>query len=173
MSNLEHLLENGLICLEKGLTNEEWRSKMANDVNWKGVERVNIDDLWEICQYIICVWGSCRKDIDQPEIAELTTEEAVYLLRNTAWLAPSLEPVDEAIEMACEALRRPRSPRYGKWIRREGYATPGGTPVYVCKYCGGTEHLYGAEFPRRKMVCDKCGSVNSYPWEKTCEEYTE
>ena len=34
----------------------------------------------------------------------MTIQEAIYLLRNTAWLAPSLEPIDEAIEMACEAL---------------------------------------------------------------------
>ena len=34
----------------------------------------------------------------------MTREDAIYLLRNTAWLAPSLEPVDEAIEMAIEAL---------------------------------------------------------------------
>lgn len=34
----------------------------------------------------------------------MTKEEAIYLLRNTAWLAPSLEPVEEAVEMAVEAL---------------------------------------------------------------------
>lgn len=36
----------------------------------------------------------------------MTNEEAIYHLRNTGWLAPSLEPIDEAIEMACEALRK-------------------------------------------------------------------
>ncbi len=36
----------------------------------------------------------------------MTKEEAIYLLRNTAWLAPSLEPVEEAVEMATEALQR-------------------------------------------------------------------
>lgn len=36
----------------------------------------------------------------------MTNEEAIYLLRNTAWIAPSLEPIDEAVEMACEALRK-------------------------------------------------------------------
>ena len=35
----------------------------------------------------------------------MTREEAIYLLKNTAWLAPSLEPVDEAINMAIEALQ--------------------------------------------------------------------
>ena len=43
----------------------------------------------------------------------MTKEEAIYLLRNTAWLAPSLEPVEEAVDMATEALmERPK----GKWI---------------------------------------------------------
>ena len=60
---------------------------------------------------------------------------------------------------------------FGKWQKAMGaYMTPGGTPVYVCSRCGGTEHLYGVEFPERKMVCDDCGSINSYPWEKTIEE---
>lgn len=36
----------------------------------------------------------------------MTKEEAIYLLRNTAWLAPSLEPVEEAVEMAVEALKK-------------------------------------------------------------------
>lgn len=61
--------------------------------------------------------------------------------------------------------------KFGKWKRREGsYMTPGGTPLYICAECGGSEHLHGAEYPRRKMLCDKCGSINSYPWERTYEE---
>ena len=38
----------------------------------------------------------------------MTKDEAIYLLRNTAWLAPSgtLEPVEEAVDMAIEALER-------------------------------------------------------------------
>ena len=34
----------------------------------------------------------------------MTIEEAKYILRNTAFLAPSLVPVDEAVDMACDAL---------------------------------------------------------------------
>lgn len=45
----------------------------------------------------------------------MTREEAIYILRNTAWLAPSLEPVDEAIEMATEALKKTDS-SLSKWI---------------------------------------------------------
>ena len=36
----------------------------------------------------------------------MTTKETIYLLRNTAWLAPSSAPIDEAIDMICEALRK-------------------------------------------------------------------
>lgn len=35
----------------------------------------------------------------------MTNAEAIYLLKNTAWLAPSLEPVDEAVDMAIKALQ--------------------------------------------------------------------
>lgn len=45
----------------------------------------------------------------------MTREEAIYILRNTAWLAPSLEPVDEAIDMAIEALKKTDS-SLSKWI---------------------------------------------------------
>ena len=59
----------------------------------------------------------------------------------------------------------------GRWKRKEGsYMTPGGTPIFVCAECGGTEHLHGAEFPYRKMYCEDCGSINAYPWEKLYEE---
>jgi len=60
---------------------------------------------------------------------------------------------------------------FGKWIKDNSIGmSPGGTPGYVCSQCGGSFHLHGAEYPRRKMICDKCGSINSYPWEKTYEE---
>ena len=41
----------------------------------------------------------------------MTKEEAIYILRNTAFLAPSLEPIDEAIDMACEALKQADTPQ--------------------------------------------------------------
>ncbi len=59
---------------------------------------------------------------------------------------------------------------FGKWKKIPSGMTPGGTPVYVCSECGGSEHLHGAEYPKRKMVCDFCGAINSYPWEKTIKE---
>ena len=50
----------------------------------------------------------------------MTTKEAIYLLRNTAWVAPSLEPVDEAIDMACKSLSKDEP----KTEYRIGYYTP-------------------------------------------------
>lgn len=56
MSNLEHLVENGLCCLEKGMSKEEWNERMHDDCNWKGNENITLDNLWEICQYVIYTW---------------------------------------------------------------------------------------------------------------------
>ena len=60
--------------------------------------------------------------------------------------------------------------KFGKWKEVHGYVTPGGDPVFACGLCGGSEHVHGVEHPRRKTVCDNCGQINSYPWEKTYEE---
>lgn len=53
-----------------------------------------------------------------------------------------------------------------RWKQIPAGMTPGGTPMYVCANCGKSEHLYGVEFPRRKVLCKECGSLNFYPWEK-------
>ena len=53
-----------------------------------------------------------------------------------------------------------------RWKQLHGYATPGGTPLYVCGTCGGSQHLHGAEYPKIKLICDSCGAVNIYPWEQ-------
>lgn len=56
-------------------------------------------------------------------------------------------------------------PVFGRWKQIPAGMTPGGTPMFACAYCGGTEHLHGAEYPKKKLTCDVCGSVNTYPWE--------
>ena len=59
----------------------------------------------------------------------------------------------------------------GRWRQVKGnYLTPGGTPLYACGNCGGSDHLYGVEYTRRKIVCDNCGRVNIYPWERSYDE---
>ena len=61
--------------------------------------------------------------------------------------------------------------RIGRWKKIKGnYATPGGTPLYECGACGGSQHLHGVEYSRRKVICDNCGRINIYPWEKAYEE---
>ena len=59
----------------------------------------------------------------------------------------------------------------GRWKQIKGdFTTPGGTPYYVCGACGGSGHLNGCEYPRRKIICDNCGRINIYPWERAYEE---
>jgi len=61
--------------------------------------------------------------------------------------------------------------RIGRWKKSQGnYLTPGGTPLYECGSCGGSLHLHGVEYSRRKVICDNCGRINIYPWEKAYEE---
>ncbi len=56
MSCLEHLVENGLCLLSDGKSYEEWHDIMQDDCNWKNNENITLDNLWEICQYVIFVW---------------------------------------------------------------------------------------------------------------------
>ena len=59
----------------------------------------------------------------------------------------------------------------GRWKRDpDAYASPGGTPIYICGNCGESAHAYGAAFPRRKVICDNCGRTNIYPWEPAHEQ---
>lgn len=61
--------------------------------------------------------------------------------------------------------------KIGRWREIKGnYATPGGTPLYECGSCGGSQHLHGVEYRRRKVICDNCGRINIYPWENAYEE---
>ena len=63
MSNLEHLIENGLFRLDEGKTYKEWREAMQEDCNWKGNENITLDNLWEICQYVIFTWDSDKEEV--------------------------------------------------------------------------------------------------------------
>ncbi len=63
MSNLEHLIENGLCRLDEGKSYKEWREIMQQDCNWKGNENITLDNLWEICQYVIFTWDSDKEEI--------------------------------------------------------------------------------------------------------------
>lgn len=63
MSNLEHLIENGLYFLDEGKSYREWRELIQQDCNWDGNENITLDNLWEICQYVIFTWDSYKVKI--------------------------------------------------------------------------------------------------------------
>ena len=76
-----------------------------------------------------------------------------------------------ALESIIILLKEQR--KIGKWVEPEDhhdYVTPGGIPFYVCSLCGESGHLHGVEYTRRKLICDNCGAVNSYPWETTYDD---
>lgn len=61
--------------------------------------------------------------------------------------------------------------KIGRWVKMNGNClTPGGTQCYVCGACGESAHLHGVEYPKRKVICDGCGRINIYPWERAYEE---
>lgn len=77
-------------------------------------------------------------------------------------------------DQICNGLRQAydhgKGNKLGRWKRVPGVVMPGGTPYYECGSCGNTVHLHGTEYPKRKIICDVCGAVNIYPWEKAYEE---
>lgn len=51
MSNIQHLIENGLGIYGK-MSAEEWEEKMLQDPNWQPWIAITIDELYEICSYV-------------------------------------------------------------------------------------------------------------------------
>ena len=84
----------------------------------------------------------------------MTIEEAIYILRNTAFLAPSLAPIDEAIEMACEALRQ-TEPKRGEWKLTDF----DDEQTYECSICGEIwTFLIGTPADNGAKYCPNCGA---------------
>lgn len=59
MSNLEHLIENGLITMEHCDGYDDWYDHIKDDPNLVNIW-VSIGDLWTICQYVIYTWCIMR-----------------------------------------------------------------------------------------------------------------
>jgi len=78
---------------------------------------------------------------------------------------------DKWLHASVDALALLQQPvTISRWVKVTGdFTTPGGTPYFVCGQCGGSGHLYGVEYNKRKVLCDGCGSVNIYPWEQAHE----
>lgn len=87
-------------------------------------------------------------------------------LATTIRVAEEHNAIDHAILFIKNAQRDSEIPLFGRWKQIPAGMTPGGTPAFVCAACGGTDHLYGAEYPYRKVLCNVCGRINFYPWEK-------
>ena len=51
MSNIQHLIENGLSNYGK-MSAEEWEEKMLQDPNWQPWIAITINELYEICSYV-------------------------------------------------------------------------------------------------------------------------
>lgn len=55
MSNLEHLIENTLVCIENKLPYKRILDFIKNDPNFEG-NPLSVDEVWEICQYVHYTW---------------------------------------------------------------------------------------------------------------------
>lgn len=105
----------------------------------------------ECCSNGICYAGKCpyeNGDNESIECIKKLAEDALSLLK----------------------AQEQKTVRFGKWKQIPAGMTPGGTPMYACGNCGGSDHLHGTEYPQRKVICDCCGQINIYPWEKAYEE---
>lgn len=80
---------------------------------------------------------------------------------------PALDKIIETVSECEEPTVEAKGKRFGKWKRM---ASDGQTTHYACGGCGGSEHLHGAGWPKRKMICDNCGRINIYPHETASEE---
>lgn len=61
MTDLEHLIENTLICFEKRYDIPEILKHIEEDPN---LERagITVDQCYEICQYVYCTYARCLKE---------------------------------------------------------------------------------------------------------------
>ena len=105
--------------------------------------------------------------------AELTMRIRFAAGGTTPVSATLLESTLELLEEDEKKLAEKWAAHIGRWVKpddRHDYCTAGGDPVYCCEKCGGSHHVYGVEHPKRKFICDNCGSINLYPWEKSYDE---
>ena len=97
-------------------------------------------------------------------------EKRIQALKDeiTKWMAIH----KELVRKVSEAKERP-DVKFSRWVKPADhgeYVTAGGDPIFCCKNCGGSYHVHGVEHPRKKLICDNCGCINLYPWEKSYDE---
>lgn len=75
MSNLEHLIENTLICIENKLPYERILDFIKNDPNFEGTP-LSVDEVLEVCQYVYYTWDrSLLNTINELEQERLKFKE--------------------------------------------------------------------------------------------------
>lgn len=75
MSNLEHLIENTLICIENKLPYERILDFIKNAPNFEGTP-LSVDEVWEVCQYVYYTWDrSLLNTINELEQERLKFKE--------------------------------------------------------------------------------------------------
>lgn len=80
------------------------------------------------------------------------------------------EALLDMYDLVKEIVRKQGEKNMGRWKQLKGdFLTPGGTPYWVCGGCGGSGHLHGVEYVKRKIICDNCGRINIYPWDQAYE----
>ena len=155
-----------------GLTERHWfenESDVPENYEWALEDAVYNSCTNKKVDMINCCEG--RGMIDREKIIK-ALEFEIARGKHEDWDGLDMITVEyETVLGAMELLKQPY--RFGKWKRISSGMTPGGTPMYACAECGGTEHLYGAEYPQRYVICEQCGSINTYPWEVTIDEYRE
>lgn len=101
----------------------------------------------------------------------MTNEEAIYLLKNTAFLAPSLDDLDTAIKMAASALSKvPPADVRGEWLNLSGLPiatvnwSPSEIDYVVCSNCYKNRHVNSGFRAWHKrdtslmVFCPNCGA---------------
>lgn len=106
MSNLEHLIENGLCHLSEGKSYRKWCELMQQDCNWAGNENITLQNLWEICQYVIFAWDSNKEEI-------VRCEDCINCVKNSNG------------ELYCDILAVGYEPLGSKKVNRYWYCADG------------------------------------------------
>ena len=157
MSNLEHLIENGLSALKRGVSYEKWLKTMKDDVNWQGNENISIEQLWAICQYIIYTWMPSA----QPE--ERTEMHACDCIYRQA-----------AIDMI---MGQPPEAHYPSWYAEQIKALPSAQPEIIhcddCVHYTGKNHPWGVCLIHRGVVTNRhrvCQGIDYCSWAERKEE---
>ena len=70
-----------------------------------------------------------------------------------------------------DAKSQPTARMIGRWKKKSGGWWPGGSPIYTCGACGGSEHLHGSEYPKRMVVVLRRQQKQDHVLDAVCVTY--